>query len=64
MAYKAKLVFPDGEEIEVDGEYDSYEEAYDAGVETIGEYHQGNSVLELAGEEYSDDEPEIEVYEV
>ena len=63
MVWKVALVFSDGEVLELDEEFDDPDEAHEAGCEAASNYHQGNDVLRLAGEDYSDDEiTRIKVY--
>ena len=62
MSWKARLVWDD-ESIDVDGEFDTEDEAYDAANETISTYHQGNDVLSLSGENVDNIDPEIEVWD-
>lgn len=65
MAWKARLHFSDGDTLDLEGEYESEEEAEKYGETSMSEYYQGGEVLALAGEDYSDDAVvEIEVYEV
>lgn len=62
--YKFKLFFSDGDVEEAEDTYNSYDEAEEAAVEWISDFHAGGDVLELAGEDFIDDDPDIVVYEV
>ena len=62
MSWKARLVWDD-ETVDVNGEFDTEDEAYEAANETISTYHQGNAVLSLSGEDVDDSDPEIEVWD-
>ena len=61
MSWYARLIWDD-EVVDVNGEFDSEEEAYDAANEAISDFHQGNDTLTLSGEDVDDSDPEIEVW--
>ncbi len=61
MSWKARLVW-NNETIDVDGEFDSEQEAFDAASYEISCTHLGNSMLSWNGEDVNDEEPEIEVW--
>lgn len=58
MKYGARLKFSDGELLDVEGEFDSRDEAYDAAMEDIGNYLTGCDVLSYC--DYDGDAPHSE----
>ena len=62
MSWKAALVFDD-ERLDVEGSFDSEEEAEEAALYDLSCVHLGNSILEWNGDDYNDSEPDIEVWE-
>ncbi len=65
MAWKVRLHFSDGDALDLNGEYETEEEAEKFGETSMSEYYQGNEVLAMAGEDFSEDDvDEIETYEV
>ena len=62
MSWKARLVW-DNETIDVDGEFDTEEEAFDAASYNISCLKLGNSMLAWNGEDVDNEEPEIEVWD-
>ena len=64
MPWKVKLIFDDGEEEELDEEFETEEEAEEAGWQASSDFSQGGEYLALAGEQYSDAEVvEVETWE-
>ena len=58
MKYGARLKFSDGDLLDVEGEYDSRDEAYDAALEEISAYNTGCDILSYC--DYDGDEPKAD----
>lgn len=58
MKYGARLKFGDGDLVEVSGEYDTRDQAYDAALDAIDNYNIGCDVLSYC--DYDGDEPRPE----
>lgn len=54
MAWKAYLVFDDGDKMDLEEEFETKEQAQIAAYQTAAEYYQGGDYLDEAGEFYSE----------
>jgi len=65
--FKVVINYQNGETYELDELYDSYEEAEEAALEDISNWHTGGEVLELSNPgDYPydpDDEPDYDIFE-
>lgn len=67
MAYKYTLYFSDGETLEGEDEYDTYDEAEQGACNAIGDYETGVETLHLSNPgDYPEEAEEVEfkIYEV
>ena len=68
MKYRIIMIYPDGERVEEDELYDSYEEAESIALDNCGAFHVGGEILELSNPgDYPydpDEEADYEIIEV
>lgn len=56
MAWRAYLVFDDGEKMDLEEEFETEDDARDAAYQAASDYSQGGDYLAEAGEDYCDAE--------
>lgn len=62
MSWKARLVW-DNDSIDIDGDFDTEEEADNAALDALGNFRLGNSFSEWNGDDFDSNDPEIEVWD-
>ena len=63
MAFKYKLIYPDGNTEISDDSYATEEEAEEAALYDCSCFHDGAEVLKLAGREFDDRDLDYEIFE-
>lgn len=60
--YKPFLLFENGEELDLEEEFDSEEEAVDYGCQSISDYHYGREILHMSNPgDYPEEDDDVRV---